>query len=339
MELSLFVMCILTVVSMASANPIIDEEWEIWKQSYAKSYPRVEEDQARRAVWLENLVKIAAHNAQYSQGNSTYEMSMNQFGDLTPVEFVQLYTDARIYEMANYMDEALLDVEVEELEEVEEVGALPRSVDWSQTDLVGKVQNQGPCLSCYAFGAIGALEGQLAKRTQQYKELSVQNVIDCSDKYKNYGCQGGIPYRAFQYIRDNGIESSKSYPYKAKKNTECLFSSSKSVTTIKGFRRIKHYEDKNLAEMVASVGPIAVIIHSSHPSWMFYKSGIYDNDECNIKHIDHVVLLVGYVDLHPKGYWIIKNSWGPNWGEDGYMRLIKGKNMCGINYSASYPVI
>ncbi|XP_051894230.1 cathepsin S-like [Pristis pectinata] len=216
MELSLFVTCILAVVSMALANPLIDEEWEIWKQNYGKSYSSMEENQARRAVWLENLEKIQAHNIQYSQGNSSYEMAMNQFGDLTSVEFVQLYTDMRMYELANYTSEILFDVEPEELDEVEEVGALPSKIDWRTKNWVTSVKDQGWCNSCYAFTAIGALEGQLAKIKHQYVELSEQNVIDCSDDYNNYGCRGGLPYRAFEYIHDHGIQSSKSYPYQAK---------------------------------------------------------------------------------------------------------------------------
>ncbi|XP_067871953.1 cathepsin K-like [Heterodontus francisci] len=339
MELSLFVMCILTVTSTASANPIIDEEWEIWKQAYGKSYPSVQEDMARRAIWLENMEKIAAHNAQYRQGISTYEMAMNQFGDLTPVEFVQFYTDVKMYEMTNYTDNTLSDVELEELEEVEEVGNLPKEVDWRRMGYVRQVKNQGWCLSCYAFAAAGALEGQLAKKWKQYVDLSVQNIIDCSDEYNNYGCNGGLPYRAFEYIRDNGIESDQSYPYQAKKNSKCLFSSSKSITKINTFKRFKHNTEKQLTQMVASVGPISVLVHSSLDSWIFYKSGIFDNVKCNIDNIDHAVVLVGYVDEHPEGYWIIKNSWGTSWGENGYMRMVKGKNMCGINYCASYPII
>ncbi|XP_067824764.1 cathepsin K-like [Heptranchias perlo] len=336
MELSLFVMCILTVVSMALTNPIIDEEWEIWKETYGKSYPSVEEDQARRAIWLQNLEKIAAHNAQYSEGNSTYELAINHFGDLTSAEFVQLYTDVNMYEMANHTDEALSDVELEELEEVEN---LPRKLDWRVKGYVTKVKNQGQCSSCWAFSAAGALEGQLAKRRNQHLELSEQNLIDCSRRYKNRGCRGGLPFHAFQYIRDNGIESGQSYPYKAKENKACLFKSSRSVTKIRAFKRIKNYSDKQLTQMVANVGPISVLIHSLHDSWKFYKSGIFDDVTCNNNRVDHAVLLVGYVDHHSKGYWIIKNSWGAYWGENGYMRIIKGKNMCRINYCASYPVI
>ncbi|XP_078410863.1 testin-2-like [Cetorhinus maximus] len=220
----LVVTYILTVISMASTNPIIDEEWESWKQEYGKSYPSLEEDQARREIWLDNLEKIEAHNAQYRQGNSMYQMAMNGFGDLTPMEFDHLFTDARISEMANYTDDVLSDFggtgrshqSLEELEEMEDVAHFPKEVDWRRMGYVSKVKNQGYCLSCYAFTAVGAVEGQLAKKTNQLMDLSVQNIIDCSDGYKNYGCNGGLPYRALEYVRDHGIQSDQSYPYQAK---------------------------------------------------------------------------------------------------------------------------
>ncbi|XP_041061439.1 procathepsin L-like [Carcharodon carcharias] len=304
----LVVTYILTVISMASTNPIIDEKWESWKQEYGKSYP----NQARREIWLDNLEKIEAHNAQYRHGNSMYEMAMNRFGDLTPMEFEHLFTDARISEMANYTEVALSDFggtgrNHQILDEMEDLAHFPKDVDWRRMGYVSNVKNQGYCLSCYAFTAVGALEGQLARKTNQLVDLSVQNIIDCSDGYKNYGCNGGLPYRAFEYVRDHGIQSDQSYPYQAKRNNECLFNSSKSVTKVRGFRRIKNYTEKELAALVANVGPISVLIRSSHDSFKFYKSGIFENVDCNSKKIDHSVLVVGYVDEHPKGYWIIKN--------------------------------
>ncbi|XP_055514800.1 procathepsin L-like [Leucoraja erinacea] len=339
MDLFLFVACILVGVPLGLADPLVDEEWDVWKQSYGKIYSNTEEDQARRGVWLENLWHIQAHNVLYSQGNSSYKMAMNQFGDLTSLEFNQLYTDKKIYEFSNLTIEGLFDVGLEESDEVGELGAFPRKIDWRQDRLVRKVKHQGRCSSCYAFSAIGALEGQLAKKKHQYMELSEQNIIDCSDEFKNYGCRGGLPYRAFKYMRDYGIQSSTSYPYRGKRNDKCLFNSSQSVIKIKGFKRFKNNKDKQLARMVARVGPISVLIHSSHSSWRFYKSGVYDNSNCKQKLINHSVLLIGYVDRRSKSYWIIKNSWGTSWGENGYMRIIKGKNMCGINYCAAYPEI
>ncbi|XP_072449923.1 procathepsin L-like isoform X2 [Chiloscyllium punctatum] len=276
MIFSLFMVWTLTVIPMALSNPIVDEQWKTWKLAYGKSYLSVEEDLVRREVWLENLEAIAAHNARE---NSTYEMAMNEFGDL------------------------------------------------------------GSCLSCYAFAAVGAVEGQLAKQKKQYVDLSTQNIIDCSSEFKNYGCNGGLPYRAFKYMKKYGIESDQSYPYQAKQNDQCSFSSAKSVVTIKGFQRCKNIDEKSLAALVAGVGPVSVLVYSSLNSWRFYKSGIFDDADCNNKRVDHAVVLIGYVNVPSSSYWIIKNIWGTSWGEKGYMRIIKGKNMCSINYCASFPKI
>ncbi|XP_062888081.1 procathepsin L-like [Mobula hypostoma] len=275
--------------------------------------------------------------------------------DKHKLELVQLFSNLRLYKLANYTNEVLFDVGQEEQDEVKEVDALPSKVDWRSkkwvTTVKGhvplpfhkvcsiKLRRKGRCNSCYAFSTVGALEGQLAKIKQQHMELSEQSITDCSANNKNYGCRGCLSYHAFECIRDHGIQTHKSYPYKAKKNNKCLFKSNKSVIRIKKFRRFMNNKDKKLVQMVADVGPISVLVHCSHSSWRFYKSGIYDNVNCDKKHIDHFVLLVGYVDQNPKSFWIVKNSWGTSWGENGYLRIIKGNSMCEINFCAAYPEI
>ncbi|XP_078054133.1 cathepsin L-like [Mustelus asterias] len=158
--------------------------------------------------------------------------------------------------------------------------------------------------------AVEALEGQIAKEKGQFVELSAQNIVDCSDEYSNHGCRSGLPFRAFQYVRDHGIETEEAYPFQEKENKECLFNISKSFTRIHGFKRIKPISEKKLAALVATVGPISVLVQASEKSWSFYKSGVLDDATCNSIKVNHAVLLVGYVDKEPKPYWIAKNSYG-----------------------------
>ena len=198
-----------------------------------------------------------------------------------------------------------------------------------------KIKNQGPCGSCWAFSSTGSLEGQHFRKTGKLVSLSEQNLIDCSDSYGNMGCNGGQMDQAFKYVRDNhGIDTEASYRYKGMAFI-CLFNQGIVGATDKGFVDLPKGDEDALAKAVASVGPISVAIDASHHSFMHYSHGIYEEPACNVKNVDHAVLVVGYTP----DYWIIKNSWGTKWGEEGYMKMKRGDNQCAIADFASYPLV
>ena len=166
--------------------------------------------------------------------------------------------------------------------------------------------------------------------------LSEQNLLDCTDYYGNEGCHGGLVDNAFKYVYENhGIDTEASYPYQGMENLICHFRNATVGATDKGYADLPTGDEDALAKAVATVGPVSVAIDATHHSFMFYSHGIYEERACNAQNIDHAVLVVGYTP----DYWIVKNSWGTEWGEEGYMKMKRGVNMCAIADFASYPLV
>lgn len=171
--------------------------------------------------------------------------------------------------------------------------------------------------------------------------MSEQNLIDCSTSFGNNGCHGGLMTNAYNYIKVNdGIDTENSYPYVAE-DRKCEYNASYSGATDRGYVVIESGNEEALKAAVATIGPISVGIDASHRSLHFYKEGIYDDSSCRNGSIDHAVLVVGYGTTKTgEDYWIVKNSWGPMWGIDGYILMARNKgNQCGIATLASYPLV
>ncbi|MGH0180969.1 UNVERIFIED_CONTAM: hypothetical protein FKN15_011693 [Acipenser sinensis] len=196
------------LVLVAMAMPVsaqdwsLDSEWEEWKQTYRKQYNGRNEEVIRRSVWEKNTKLIAAHNQEYELGMHSYELGMNQLGDMTTEEVAEKMTGLQMPLSRDPNNTFIPDPNME----------LPKSVDYRKKGYVTPVRNQGSCGSCWAFSSVGALEGQLKKTTGQLVELSPQNLVDCTTD--NDGCGGGYMTNAFKYVQENnGIDSEEVYPY------------------------------------------------------------------------------------------------------------------------------
>lgn len=159
--------------------------------------------------------------------------------------------------------------------------------------------------------------------------------MDCAtEDYNGYGCNGGTSIGAFQYVRYHGIASEESYPYTEVQGTCKSFN---PVLYATGFVRVPPTEN-DLLKAVGSVGPVSAAIVSTN-SLSDYKGGILDDSSCNGRQINHGVLVVGYGSENGKDYWIMKNSWGAQWGDSGYWKMIRGKNSCSITAQVRYPTV
>ncbi|KAK7487825.1 hypothetical protein BaRGS_00020872 [Batillaria attramentaria] len=311
----------------------LEAEWSEFKKAYRKSYSLTEEP-VRRAIWQYNLNLIQKHNLEADRGQHTYWLGMNHLGDMTTQEVVQKMNGLRMNPNRT---------QGEMFQPPSNMGALPKKVDWRDQGYVTPVKNQESCGSCWAFSTTGSLEGQTFKKTGKLVSLSEQNLVDCSKKEGNHGCQGGLMDYAFKYIQDNkGIDTEASYPYLGK-NGVCNFQPSTVGATDTGYVDIKRYSEEALQQAVATVGPISIGIDASRPTFHLYKSGVYYDRECSSTRLDHGVLAVGYGEegiIFGKKYWLVKNSWGAEWGMQGYIMMERDKdNACGVATQASYPKV
>ncbi|KAK8383405.1 hypothetical protein O3P69_019055 [Scylla paramamosain] len=215
---------------------------------------------------------------------------------------------------------------------------IPSSIDWRQKGAVTGVKSQLQCASGWAFATTGSLEGQLYRHSQRLISMSEQNLIDCC--HLCYGCSGGRMDYAFTYIMQNGgLDSEVAYPYEAR-DAVCRYHPSASVTRIRGYSAIPSGDENALKNAVALIGPIAVAIDASLSSFHYYTHGVYYDPHCSPTQLTHGALIVGYGRESGRDYWLVKNSWGTNWGDKGYIKMARNlNNNCGIATSASYPFL
>jgi len=330
----LVLMAVSYTASAATSEEVLKSQWDEFKALFNKTYSKLEEEKYRMKVWMENTMKIANHNKMYGAGLKSYAMKMNHFGDLFHHEFIKVMngykpalkkSNGSTYLSPNHVN-------------------LPKSVDWREKGYVTPVKDQGHCGSCWAFSTTGSLEGQHFRKTGKMVSLSEQNLVDCSTSFGNNGCNGGLMDNAFKYIKANeGIDTEDSYPYEAQDDT-CRFNKQNVGADDTGFVDIPSGDENKLQEAVATIGPVSVAIDASHESFQFYSHGIYDEKQCSSTELDHGVLVVGYGEgrnwLRTQKYWIVKNSWGEKWGDQGYIKMARNhNNMCGIATAASYPLV
>ncbi|XP_055957034.1 procathepsin L-like [Patella vulgata] len=286
-----------------------------------------------RSIWEANLDYINEHNKRADEGQYTFWLAVNQFADMTNKEFVATMN-------INKMTSERSGEENTEFKGID-IESLPTEVDWRAKGYVTSVSNQGQCGSCWAFSALGSLEGQHFKQTGVLVKLSAQNLMDCSQKEGNNGCNGGLMDSSFKYIKiNNGVDTTASYPYTGKDGTKCLFKRENVGATLKSYVDLPKGSEAALQKAVAMVGPISVAINAENTSYQFYKKGVYYEPACSSSQLDHANLVTGYGVTNNTEYWMVKDSWGTSWGMDGYIMMSRNRNNnCGIATTASYPIV
>ncbi|MEW5308620.1 MAG: hypothetical protein WDW38_000564 [Sanguina aurantia] len=286
------------------------------------------------AVWLSNL----EFSIQYNEKHTTHWLGMNSLADLTKDQYRQRlgYNNT-----ARKTAKSLRQSSPFQYADVAS-DSLPAHIDWRALGAVAEVKNQGQCGSCWAFSTTGSVEGINAIFSKSLVSLSEQELVDC-DTVEDKGCGGGLMDYAYQWIIENrGIDTERDYPYTASDDT-CNERKRKRmhVVTIDGFEDVPENDESALRKVVAHQ-PVSVAIEADQTSFQLYVGGVYDDVECGTT-LDHGVLVVGYgVEPGAGTYWIVKNSWGGDWGDSGYIKLRADSNAkegtCGVAMAASYPL-
>jgi len=303
----------------------MEGSFQKWTMLHGKTYTTDSEHQYRLSIYKQNLEYIESHNRK----NLGFTLAMNQFGDLTREEITEIFLTPVI--------NVTLD-ETSNSYQHNPIYAMADQVDWRTKGVVTPVKNQGQCGSCWAFSSTGSVEGAWAIKKGTLVSLSEQNLVDCSSRYGNYGCNGGLMDNAFKYIIANkGIDTESSYQYTAKDGT-CKFNAGNVGATLSSYKDVGKSETA-LQSAIQNVGPISVAIDASKTSFHFYSSGVYYEAACSSTRLDHGVLAVGF-GTSTGDYYIVKNSWGTDWGIQGYILMSRNRNNnCGIATAASYPIV
>ncbi|XP_058081839.1 cysteine proteinase mucunain-like [Magnolia sinica] len=303
--------------------------YEKWLAMHGKASNGLDEREKRFEIFKDNVQYVDEHNA----GNSTFKLGLNRFADLTNEEFRSMYLGTRTDSKRRFSkpksDRYLY----------RQGDKLPESVDWRTKGAVAPVKNQGSCGSCWAFSTIAAVEGINKIVTDNLISLSEQELVDCDTSY-NQGCNGGLMDYAFQFIINNGgIDTEEDYPYKANDGRCDANRKNAHVVTIDGYEDVPVNDEKALQKAVVNQ-PISVAIEAGGRAFQLYQSGVFTG-RCGTE-LDHGVAAVGYGTENGVDYWIVKNSWGKSWGEDGYLRMERNiaakSGKCGIAMEASYPI-
>ncbi|XP_055466489.1 LOW QUALITY PROTEIN: cathepsin F [Psammomys obesus] len=291
--------------------------------TYNRTYRSRKEAQWRLAIFARNMIQAQKIQA-LDRGTAHY--GITKFSDLTEKEFQTIYLNPLLQKETG--GKMSLANPIKHL--------APPEWDWRKKGAVTEVKDQGMCGSCWAFSVTGNVEGQWFLNRGTLLSLSEQELLDCDKMDK--ACLGGLPSTAYTAIKNlGGLETEDDYRYQGHVQA-CNFSAGRAKVYINDSVELSQNENK-IAAWLAQNGPISVAINAF--GMQFYRHGIAHpfRPLCSPWLIDHAVLLVGYGNRSNIPFWAIKNSWGSDWGEEGYYYLHRGSGACGVNTMASSAVV
>jgi len=312
-----------------------EEYWAGWKKFLALEtarerhnlYNSKSDHDERFEIFKLNMDKIQEHN----KGGHSWTMGITQFSDMTTQEFKDYIACGSFkHKLSETVHDAPADW----------VKNATTSIDWVAKGAVTPVKNQAACGSCWAFSTTGAIEGRYFISKGELNSLSEQDLVDCSKE--NSGCDGGLMDYAFEFVEENGgLCSEDEYPYTASSHWRCMENGCSKEDPITNYQDVS--QSTSALESACNDGPVSIAIEADQGAFQLYHEGVFTG-KCGAS-LDHGVLLVGYGTDGSNDYWKVKNSWGADWGESGYIRLCRncnannGKGQCGILTSASYPIV
>uniref|UniRef100_A0A1B6CHZ6 Cathepsin propeptide inhibitor domain-containing protein n=1 Tax=Clastoptera arizonana TaxID=38151 RepID=A0A1B6CHZ6_9HEMI len=325
--IGLFWICVIFQNAASLSENGYKEMFEDFVKTHKRVYPTQSEMEHRYTIFKTNMKK-AARLQRHELGTAVY--GTNKFSDFTSTEVERLLTN----------DVTSVSGSGSTSFAATPKGRLPKRFDWRKRNVVTKIKNQQDCTSGWAFAVTGNIESLWAIKHKQLISLSEQELLDCSGA--GQACLSAIStedaYNAV--IKLGGLHSEDDYPYVGT-DRECTLNQSKIAVNISGVVSLST-DEADMARWLVKHGPIAARINAE--TMLSYTKGIANPSRWDcLPKINHAVLIVGFGTYKHKRkslpYWIIKNSWGTSWGEKGYMRMVRGKAMCGLNSEAFSAIL
>ncbi|CAN8003426.1 unnamed protein product [Ixodes hexagonus] len=307
-------------------EPFVEAAFEEYVTKYNKTYVRGSAEYAKRlGTFRDALIRIEDRNRHRNHSNGAL-YGLTPYSDLTPDEFQAL--------LATFAPAESAQTEVNRAKgnnlQLVQLGAsskYPPKFDWRTRSVVTPVRNQRDCGACWAFSTVETVETMHALATGTLTGFSVQQMIDCSNN-SNHGCNGGDTCAALKWLKVNRIKlvEDSVYPFKAITGS-CQHPASDVTAEVADYTcdRLVGNEER-MIDMIANVGPLVVAVDAT--AWQDYLGGIIQF-HCDAGR-NHAVQIVGYDLTGDVPYYIVRNSWGKQFGNDGYLYIAVGKNLCGI---------
>ncbi|XP_026734009.1 cathepsin L1-like [Trichoplusia ni] len=304
-----------------------DWHWGEYKSVHNKVYSSLQHEFDALSKWRENLRRVAQHNRDYLIGKQSYSLNLNRFGDLDVEEyfskFLKLFPTFPLFDPAEDHHRTAYRRSLKH--------SIPKKFDWRSKGFRPRLEEQHDCGACYAFAVAHAMQAQLYKKHGYWGELSPQQIVDCSYKDGNAGCDGGSLRAALRYAARDGLLTESQYPYVGKRG-RCKYDMYRVRARARRWATLPAGDEAAIERTLATIGPLAVAVNAAPFTFQLYRNGVYDDLFCTPWQMNHAMLLVGYT---PE-YWVLLNWWGKNWGEDGYIRIRRGLNRCGVTNMATY---
>jgi len=322
---SFILLCVVALALSVSVTEMTNRrKFAEFQVKYGKSYSNAEESEHRFRIFNENLNK--ANILKKSNPRATF--GVNEFSDLSSDEFAAKYLMKNV-DFGTYVKPAAKDFTKASTNNVRACNPSGTSYDWNSCGAVTPVYNQGACGSCWAFSATECIESYFFLGGNPLTELAMEQIVDCDTAGSDEGCNGGFPSGAYEYVESaGGIEPLSDYPYTAEggESGSCAFNSGDVVATVTNYVSINGETGMYQQLSSSSGGPISVCVDAS--SWQSYTGGVLS--QCGTS-VDHCVMATGYTNYGESGaYWNVRNSWGTSWGEQGYIYIEIGQDLCAI---------
>ena len=340
----------------------IFKKFEEFKIRFNKNYTTFEENAERFEIFKQNYLTMLSYR---DKNTGSDVLGITEYMDIPQRQFLRIYfrnpvvipkdsdnegevwneTIPQIlnlqdfdgqgelyYETEQSKKESTTDTDVDETElqiqqqtmQLRNLQMIPNVYDWRTQGVVSSVKDQGLCGGCWSFAALVAVEGAYARKYKKLYSFSPQQIIDCNQY--NYGCSGGTIAAALSYLKSYPAQPLSSYPYKQYRQT-CKYNYKLGIAKVSSYYYSSSSNEENIKAMLYNGGPLAININAT--PLQYYKGGIFNPTTCS-NSVNHGVALVGYGYSNGVPYWIVKNSWGSNWGEGGYFRIYRGKKLCGM---------